>query len=311
MAYSTLESVIIRRRSFLAQFDSSSTSPWIRALVEIRKNRLATFCAGIIVFLVFVALFAPWLAPHDPDKIDLVNSRLVPPFFMDGGSTTYLLGTDNSGRDVLSRLIYGSRISMSLGLIPILIASVLGIPVGLAAGYMGKKLDEILMRTTDVLLAFPSILLALIVVAFLGQGILNLMIAVGISYAPSFARIVRSAVVSERNKDYVASARALGSSHIRVMFRHIAPNITSSLIVIFTLTFASALLEAAGLSFLGLGVRPPSSEWGSMLADGKNYFYDGTWMIIFPGILIFAVVISLNILGDCLRDAFDPRFKGK
>lgn len=292
-------------------FSSASTSPWIRAVVEIQKNRLASFCAFIVVFLVLVAVFAPLLAPHDPDAINLVDARLLPPFFMEGGSMKYPLGTDNSGRDVLSRLIYGARISMSLGFVPIIIASLIGVPIGLTAGYLGRKFDEVLMRTTDVLLAFPSILLALIVVAFLGQGIVNVMIAVGLSYAPSFARVVRSAVVAERNKDYVASARALGASHLRIMGKHVFPNITSSLIVVFTLTFASALLEAAGLSFLGLGVRPPSSEWGSMLADGKNYFYDGMWMIIFPGILIFVVVISLNILGDCLRDAFDPRFKGK
>lgn len=290
--------------------NQASTSPWVRAYVEIRKNKLAMFCSFILMGLVLLAILAPWIAPFDPDAIDF-DSKLVPPFFYPDGSTVHWLGTDNSGRDVLSRLLFGARISMSLGIVPVFIASIIGVPLGLASGYLGKRFDEALMRVTDVLLAFPSILLALIVVAFLGQGIFNLMIAVGLSYAPTFARIVRSAVVAERNREYVTSAVSLGSSHRRVIFRHLLPNVTSSLIVVFTLTFASALVEAAGLSFLGLGVRPPSSEWGSMLSDGKNYFYDGSWMIIFPGLLIFIVVISFNILGDCLRDAFDPRFKGR
>lgn len=285
-------------------------SPWGRAYAEVRKNNLAMFCFGILALLVLAAIFAPWIAPFDPDAINFENKLLAPSLF-GGGDHPHWLGTDNSGRDLLSRLLYGARISMSLGIVPVFLASIIGVPIGLVSGYLGKKFDETLMRVTDVLLAFPSILLALIVVAFLGQGILNLMIAVGISYAPTFARIVRSAVVAERNKEYVTGAVSMGASHGRVIFKHLFPNITSSLIVVFTLTFASALVEAAGLSFLGLGVRPPSAEWGSMLSDGKNYFYDGVWMILMPGALIFTVVISFNVLGDCLRDAFDPRFKGR
>lgn len=288
-----------------------ASSPWVRAAREIRKNNLAMACFCLLTFLVLVAVFAPLIAPHNPEELNLVDGRLLPPWFLEGGSLTHLFGTDNSGRDLFSRIVYGARISLSLGLVPVFFASILGVPLGLASGYLGKRFDEVVMRVIDVLLAFPSILLALIVVAFLGQGILNLMIAVGISYAPSFARIVRSAVVSERNKEYITSAVSLGASHRRIIFKHLFPNVTSSLIVVFTLTFASALVEAAGLSFLGLGVRPPSPEWGSMLSDGKNYFYDGIWMIIFPGIFIFVTVISFNILGDCLRDAFDPRFKSR
>ena len=286
---------------------SNSRSPWIRAWNEIRQNRLAFLSFGIIVAVAVVAVLAPLLAPHSPDAMQLDTARLVPPFFVEGGSWVHPLGTDSTGRDVLSRLLYGSRISLFIGIVPVFFGCLVGIPVGLTAGYLGGKVDEVLMRVNDILLAFPSILLALIIVAFLGQGIFNLMIAVGLSNAPLFARIVRGAALSERNRDYVSSATSLGSTSKRIVIRHILPNITSALIVVFTLNFASALLEAAGLSFLGLGVKPPTAEWGAMLADGKNYFYDGWWMIVFPGIAIFLVVMSLNVLGDALRDALDPR----
>jgi dipeptide transport system permease protein len=285
----------------------NARSPWVRTWTEIRGNKLAFLSFGIVVATALIAVFAPWLAPHSPEAMQLVEGRLLPPFFMEGGNTSHVLGTDATGRDVLSRLIYGSRVSLFIGIVPVFFGCLIGIPVGLAAGYLGGKVDEALMRVTDILLAFPSILLALIIVAFLGQGIFNLMIAVGLASAPAFARIVRSAVLSERNREYVASAESLGSATPRIVWRHIFPNITSSLIVLFTINFASALLEAAGLSFLGLGVKPPTAEWGAMLADGKNYFYDGWWMIVFPGIAIFLVVMSLNILGDSLRDALDPR----
>ena len=285
----------------------NARSPWVRTWTEIRGNKLAFLSFGIVVATALIAVFAPWLAPHSPEAMQLVEGRLLPPFFMEGGNTSHVLGTDATGRDVLSRLIYGSRVSLFIGIVPVFFGCLIGIPVGLAAGYLGGKVDEALMRVTDILLAFPSILIALIIVAFLGQGIFNLMIAVGLASAPAFARIVRSAVLSERNREYVASAESLGSATPRIVWRHIFPNITSSLIVLFTINFASALLEAAGLSFLGLGVKPPTAEWGAMLADGKNYFYDGWWMIVFPGIAIFLVVMSLNILGDSLRDALDPR----
>lgn len=285
----------------------NSRSPWVRTWNEITHNKLAFASFCVVVATVLIALLAPWLAPHNPDEIKLLDGRLVPPFFLEGGSWAHPLGTDATGRDVLSRLLYGARISVVIGVVPVFFGCLAGVPVGLVAGYFGGKVDEILMRVNDILLAFPSILLALIIVAFLGQGIFNLMIAVGLSNAPTFARIVRGAVLAERNRDYVASAVSLGSTSPRIVSRHIFPNITSSLIVVFTISFASALLEAAGLSFLGLGVKPPTAEWGAMLADGKNYFYDGWWMIVFPGVAIFLLVMSLNILGDSLRDALDPR----
>jgi ABC-type dipeptide/oligopeptide/nickel transport system permease subunit len=285
----------------------NTRSPWVRTWQEIRGNGLAFVSFCFVVFVFLIVLFAPLLAPHDPDAVDLLAGRLLPPFFVDGGSWVHPLGTDATGRDVLSRLIYGARISIVIGAVPVFFGCLLGVPLGLISGYFGGKIDETLMRINDVLLAFPSILLALIVVAFLGQGIFNLMIAVGLANAPAFARIVRGAVLAEREREYVASAQSLGATSPRVVVKHILPNITSALIVIFTINFASALLEAAGLSFLGLGVQPPTAEWGAMLADGKNYFYDGWWMIVFPGLAIFALVMSLNILGDALRDALDPR----
>jgi ABC-type dipeptide/oligopeptide/nickel transport system permease subunit len=286
-------------------------SPFAEALLQVSKNKLAMTSLVVLLIIVLLALFAPWLAPHNPDELNLVEAKLVPPFFSPGGNWVYPLGTDASGRDVLSRLLYGGRVSLFIGIVPVLLGCVLGIPLGLISGYLGGFIDEILMRINDILLAFPSILLALIVVAFLGQGLFNLMLAVGLANAPAFARIVRGAVLSERHKDYVASAVGLGATHARVLGRHVLPNIMNAVLVIMTLNFASALLEAAGLSFLGLGVKPPTAEWGAMLADGKNYFYDGWWMIFFPGVAIFLVVMSLNILGDALRDALDPRLKGR
>jgi dipeptide transport system permease protein len=282
-------------------------SVWRRAWQEIRSSAVSLVAFWVIAFFVFVAIVSIFWTPHDPLAVNLVDAKLIPPAFMDGGTYRYLLGTDASGRDLLSRLMQGSQLSLIVGFVPVCLSLVLGVPFGLVAGYAGGKVDELIMRVNDVFLAFPSILLALIVVAVLGQGVFNLMIAVGIAHAPTFARVVRGAVMSQVRQDYVQAATSLGARRPRIVIRHIFPNIVNALIVIFTIAFASALLEAAGLSFLGLGVRPPTPEWGSMLADGKEYFMDGWWMILAPGICIFLVVISLNILGDNLRDALDPR----
>ncbi|MEY4065554.1 MAG: hypothetical protein RIR26_1762, partial [Pseudomonadota bacterium] len=247
------------------------------------------------------------LARHDPLALQLENGRFLPPFFMEGGSVLHLFGTDSSGRDVFARVLHGGRISLALGFIPVLLGAGLGVPLGLFSGYLGGKTDQLLMRINDCLLAFPAILLALILVAFLGQGILNLMIAVGLSYAPTFARVARGAALGERNKEYVLGAFANGASLNRILFRHVLPNILNSVVVVATMSFASALLEAAGLSFLGLGVRPPAPEWGAMLAEGKADFYQAWWTLLFPGMAIFLTVLALNVLGDVLRDVLDPR----
>lgn len=286
---------------------TAKPSVWGLIRTEVRANRTAQLALAIILLLIVCALCAPWLARHDPLVLNLETARFIPPFFMEGGSFLHPFGTDSSGRDVFARVLFGGRISLALGFLPVLIGAGLGVPMGLLSGYLGGRSDQLLMRVNDCLLAFPSLLLALILVAFLGQGIVNLMIAVGLAYAPTFARVSRSSALGERNKEYVLGAFANGASLQRILFRHLLPNILNSLVVLATMSFASALLESAGLSFLGLGVRPPTPEWGAMLAEGKADFYQAWWTLFFPGVAIFLTVLSLNMLGDALRDALDPR----
>ncbi|MBM3382566.1 MAG: ABC transporter permease [Betaproteobacteria bacterium] len=286
---------------------TAKPSVWFQLWMEVKHNRTAQIALLILFILVVCAIAAPWLAHHDPLTLNLETSRFVPPFFVEGGSMHHPFGTDASGRDVFARVLHGGRISLALGFLPVVIGVGLGVPLGLLSGYLGGRVDQILMRINDCLLAFPSILLALILVAFLGQGIVNLMIAVGIAYAPTFARVSRGAALGERNKEYVVGAFAHGASLSRILFKHVLPNTLNSIVVVATMSFASALLESAGLSFLGLGVRPPVPEWGAMLAEGKADFYQAWWTLVFPGAAIFLTVLSLNMLGDALRDALDPR----
>lgn len=282
-------------------------SLWRNLVIEVRLHRSAQAALLILLIMILSAIFAPWFAQNDPLQLNLESGRFLPPFFWSGGTPTHLFGTDSSGRDVFARVLYGGRISLLLGFLPVALGAGCGVPIGLLSGYLGGRVDEFLMRLNDCLLAFPSILLALILVAFLGQGIVNLMVAVGIAYAPTFARVARSATLGERSKDYVTSAHAHGASLTRILFQHVFPNILNSIVVVASMSFASALLESAGLSFLGLGVRPPTPEWGAMLAEGKADFYQAWWTLVFPGACIFLTVVCLNILGDCLRDALDPR----
>jgi len=286
---------------------SAKPSVWLTIWAELRANRSAQLALAVLALLIAVSVAAPVLSSHDPLTLNLESGRFLPPFFAEGGSFSHPLGTDGAGRDVFARVLYGGRISLALGFLPVAIGAGLGVPLGLLSGYLGGRTDQFLMRVNDCLLAFPAILLALILVAFLGQGIVNLMIAVGLAYAPTFARVARAAALGERNKEYVTGALANGASLQRILFRHVFPNILNSIVVVATMSFASALLEAAGLSFLGLGVRPPSPEWGAMLAEGKADFYQAWWTLVFPGVAIFLTVLSLNVLGDALRDALDPR----
>jgi ABC-type dipeptide/oligopeptide/nickel transport system permease subunit len=286
---------------------ASRPTIWRHVVKEVRANRTSQVAVAILCVLIVCAIFAPWIARHDPLVLELESSRFLPPFFIDGGSLLHPFGTDSSGRDVFARVVYGGRVSLLLGFLPVAIGAGLGVPLGLLSGYLGGRVDDLLMRLNDCLLAFPAILIALILVAFLGQGIVNLMVAVGIAYAPTFARVARSAALGERSKDYVTSAQANGASLSRVLLVHVLPNILNSIVVVATMSFASALLESAGLSFLGLGVRPPTPEWGAMLAEGKADFYQAWWTLVFPGSAIFLTVLCLNILGDSLRDALDPR----
>ena len=268
-------------------------------------NKLALFGTVIMAIFVLVAIFAPLLAPYDP----VAGQNLTEKFA--GPSAAHPLGQDELGRDILSRIIYGARISLTAGLAAVTFATVVGTLVGVTAGYSGRWIDSVLMRIMDVLLAFPSILLAIVIVTVLGQGLTNALLAVGIVNVPQIARVVRSAVISVRERDYVEAERALGASNTRIVTSAILPNSLAPLIVQATLTLATAILDVAALSFLGLGARAPTPEWGAMLTDafrsGFGVFVQGQHAIIFPGVAIALCVLSVNFIGDGLRDALDPR----
>jgi peptide/nickel transport system permease protein len=267
---------------------------------RLRKNRLAVVGGGLLVVFLVMALFAPLLAPYDPLSQDLYN-RLMPP------SLDHPFGTDDFGRDILSRVIYGSRISLRIGVVAVVIALALGTAIGLVAGYWGGILDQLLMRLMDLLLAFPSILLAIGIVAILGPGLENAMLAIGLVAVPQYARLVRASALSVREMDYVQASRALGAGHMRILLVAILPNCLAPLIVQATLGLATAILDAAGLSFLGLGAQPPMPEWGAMLSNGRELIVRAPWVLTFPGVAIFFTVLAFNLFGDGLRDALDPK----
>jgi peptide/nickel transport system permease protein len=266
------------------------------------RSRTAAFGLGLTVFLALLAIFAPWVAPYRPDEIHPIDSLLAP-------CARYLLGTDDLGRDVLSRIIFGARVSLMVGVIAIGIAAAVGVSLGLAAGYVGGRMDALIMRVMDALLAFPAILLAIALMAVLSPSLENAMIAIGIINIPAFARITRANVLSIREKEFVEAARALGAWRIYVAVLVILPNCLSPLIVQGSLGLAYAILVEAALSFLGLGVQPPEPSWGSMLAFGRNLLSQAPWYATFPGLAIFVTVLGLNFLGDGLREALDPRLR--
>ncbi len=277
-------------------------------LEKLFRNK--TGVAGLIIITIFVlcALFAPLMAPHDPVENALYD-QLIPPVWEEGGSSRNLLGTDDLGRDILSRLIYGARVSLMVGLVSVGIAVLLGTIFGAIAGYFGGWLDNVIMRVMDIILAFPGILLAIVIVAYLGPGLRNAMIAIGVISIPRFARIVRASVIEEHEKDYVLAARAVGAGNRRIIFNAILPNCLAPIIVQASLGFGSAILDAAGLSFLGLGAQPPIPEWGAMIAMGRSMILRAWWVMTFPGIAILFGVLGFNLLGDGLRDALDPRLR--
>jgi peptide/nickel transport system permease protein len=268
------------------------------------SNRLALFGAAVMSVFILMAVFAPLIAPYDPLQQELTE-KFAPP------SRAHLLGQDELGRDILSRVIYGARISLTAGLAAVAIATGVGTIIGVVAGYFGGRPDSLLMRLMDVLLAFPSILLAIVIVSVLGPSLTNAMLAIGIVFIPQMARVVRSAVISVRERDYIEAERALGAGNAQIVFSGVLPNSMAPLIVQATLTLATAILDVAALSFLGLGARAPSPEWGAMLTDafrsGYGVFVTGQHAIIFPGIAIALCVLSVNFIGDGLRDALDPR----
>ena len=273
-------------------------------LLRIRSQPLAFVGGCVVGIFLIVASLAPFLALYDPLEQDLY-SRLMPPSF------NHPFGTDDFGRDIFSRVIYGARISLRIGLISVSISLVVGTLIGLWAGYGGRWSEAILMRIVDLLLSFPSILLAIAIVAVVGPGIDNAILAVSFVLIPQFARLVRSAVLSVRELAYVEAARALGQGKSQILFRTILPNCYTPIIVQSTLSMGTAILDAAGLSFLGLGAQPPSPEWGAMLSGGRGLLLEAPWVMTFPGIAIFFLVLSINLFGDGLRDALDPKLGKK
>ncbi len=280
---------------------SANRGPWRTPAMRRFRRHPGSFVGGTIVLvLLFAALFAPWLADRPPNQQNL-RERLRPP------SIEHPFGTDEFGRSIYSRVLHGTRLSLLTGLLPVLAALTIGSTIGLVAGYVGGRLDGLLMRVMDVLLAFPSLLLALAVVGTLGPGIVNAVIAIAIVDIPQYARLVRSVVLGAREEDYVHAARALGARDARLMWRHVAPNAIGPVVVQSTLGVGFAILAIAGLSFLGLGVQPPVSDWGEMLARGRRFLPDAGWLMIFPGLAVSVTVLGFNLLGDALRDALDPR----
>lgn len=265
-------------------------------------HRMAILGGVIVSIFVLCAIFAPWVAPHDPFKISL-QRVLQPPSF------EHPLGTDQLGRDMLSRIIYGARVSLTIGLVAVAIGVLGGVPAGAIAGFYGGKADLIFQRAMDVLLALPGILLALVVIAVLGVGLFNTMIAIGIASIPVYARLVRGLVLSIKEQEYISAARALGIGNLRTVFRHIMPNCLGPIIVVSSLEMATAILAAAGLGFLGLGAQPPTPEWGTMLSDGRLFLRTAHHLVTFPGLAIVLAVLGFNLLGDGLRDALDPKLK--
>jgi dipeptide transport system permease protein len=272
------------------------------------ENRGAVVGLAVFAGLVAIAIAAPLVAPHSPSMQNRA-ALLVPPFWEDGGTTTYLLGTDPVGRDILSRLIYGARFSLFIGVVVVSIALSGGILIGLIAGFFRGWLDTVVMRIMDVILAFPSLLLALVLVAVLGPGLLNAMIAIALVLQPHFVRLTRASVLAEKTKDYVVSARVAGAGPIRLMVRTILPNCLAPLIVQATLSFSNAILDAAALGFLGMGAQPPTPEWGTMLAEAREFILRAWWVVTFPGLAILITVLAINLIGDGLRDALDPKLK--
>ncbi len=280
----------------------SSRSEARKRLRRFWKWRISILWANVIVLFVVFAVFAAWIAPHDPNEQDLLE-RLKPP------SRKWLFGTDMYGRDILSRVIHGSRFSLVAGVVSVSIGLVLGIPLGLVAGYFGGVHDEVIMRVMDVLLAFPYLLLAIVIVSTLGPGLFNSMLAIGIWTMPVYCRLVRSSVLSTKERDFVSAARAIGMAHGRILIRHIFPNVLGPIIVLSTLRVADAILAIASLGFLGLGVQPPHPEWGTMLSNARLYIGLAPHTLVFPGLAILLTVLAFNILGDSLRDYLDPRLR--
>jgi len=288
--------------------DPHDRHPMLEQLSQLWRNKTAVVGLVIIVIFVGFAVLAPWISPHNPLETSLYD-QLKPPVWHEKGTWKHILGTDDLGRDTLSRIIWGARISLQVAVFSVGLAFCVGTLLGAVSGYFKGKVDGFIMRVMDMILAFPYILLAIVVVAYLGPNLRNAMIAIAITYIPRFARIVRGSVLEEAQKDYVMAEHALGARRIRIIFLAILPNCMGPLIVQTTLSMASAILDSAALSFLGLGAQPPTPEWGAMIARSRNLILRASWVMTFPGIAILLAVLGFNLLGDGLRDALDPRLR--
>ncbi len=279
-------------------------TPYGRSLQEFLRHRVASVALRLIVVIVVASILAPHLTSYDPIGRN-AKDKLTPP------NADYILGTDALGRDVLTRILYGGQISLQVGFLSITLAATLGVPLGLLAGYSGGKVDNVIMRIMDLILAFPGLILIIWLVGLLGSNLLNVIIAISLFSLPTYARLARGQTLSLYQRDFVLAARCIGANGPRIMFSHILPNILGSLIVITTLGVSDAIITGASLSFLGLGVRPPTPEWGAMLSDGRGYLRNAWWISFFPGMTITLLVLALNTVGDALRDAFDPNTLSK
>jgi peptide/nickel transport system permease protein len=280
-------------------FDAGE-APWQRALRHLVKRRAAIAGLGVVLFFIALAVLAPLVSPYDPLATNWGAVRKPP-------TMLHPFGTDEIGRDVLARVIWGARASLAAGLVSVSLALAVGVPIGLVSGYVGGFVDGTLMRMIDAVLAIPFLILAIALAAFLGPSLTNAMIAIGVSQTPIFARLTRGQVLSVKHEEYIEAARAIGNPHHRIVLRHIFPNIVPPLLVQATLAAAAAIIAEASLSFLGLGEQPPDPSWGSMLNTAKNFISQAPWMAVWPGLAIFGLVLSLNLFGDGLRDALDPR----
>lgn len=282
--------------------ERQSSGLWRDAITRLRRHHLAMLGLVILIITIIMAVFGPTLAAYAPDKMDF-KVRFAPP------SLSHPFGTDDFGRDTFTRIVYGARVSLEVGIISVSLAATVGTLLGLLAGYGRRLSDEVIMRMMDVLYAFPAVLLAIAILAALGKGVGNAMIAIGIVYIPIFARITRGEVLSIRNEEFITAARSMGATDTRILLQHILPNILSPIIVETSLSLAFAILAEASLSFFGLGTQPPDASWGRMLSEGRNFFRQSAWMGIFPGLAIMFIVMGFNFLGDGLRDALDPHLK--
>ncbi len=282
--------------------ENTKSVRWRTFYKKLAKNKAAMAGAFIIIFVILMGIFAPLLATHDPNTTNVMNK-------LQGPSAENYLGTDDVGRDIFSRLLYGARISLGIGFVSTILGAIVGVTLGIVSGYYGRWVDSLIMRICDVLLAFPGILLALAIVSVLGASTRNVIIAVAFYAIPSFARIVRGSTLSVKKLEYIDAIKAMGAKDFRIIFKHILPNIMSPIIVQATLYIASAIITASALSFLGMGTRPPTAEWGAMLSQGRSYIAQAPHITLFPGLVILLVVIGFNLMGDGLRDALDPKAK--